>query len=205
MVRNNEEQFEHLRNRTVENWTGCWLWVGSVSKQGYGTVGWKNKNWQAHRLMYTLTVGKIEEGLLIRHLCGNRLCCNPTHLATGTYGDNSADTAKHGNCYFTNKFAGKTEVSDLAMFTEEQVYQIREMFASEQYTTTELGAVFSTSSTVICSIVIGDYYKAYQKVPPFRWQEKKSVLFRDRLTDFGKAKVIQMFLRVRRHPKYLPN
>lgn len=33
--------------------------------------------------------------LVVRHLCGNPLCCNPAHLAHGLMSDNMADRAVH--------------------------------------------------------------------------------------------------------------
>jgi len=35
------------------------------------------------------------EGEVTRHLCGNRICCNPEHLKFGTQYENNMDTLKH--------------------------------------------------------------------------------------------------------------
>lgn len=65
----------------------CWEWQGAKNQSGYG----KFRTRQAHRIAYTLTKGAIPEGHLVRHLCDNPKCCNPSHLLTGTSKDNAQD------------------------------------------------------------------------------------------------------------------
>lgn len=51
----------------------------------------------AHQVAYYMATGRWErkaEGRLVRHMCHNRLCCNPAHLRGGTHADNSDDRAK---------------------------------------------------------------------------------------------------------------
>lgn len=75
---------ERLRNTKVlidEN--GCWLWLGAVTKDGYGTVadrrGTKNST-TAHRLFYRTYIGPIPTGESIHHICNTRRCVNPDHM-----------------------------------------------------------------------------------------------------------------------------
>jgi hypothetical protein len=70
----------------VEKTDDCWNWTGRPSKQGYGRL-WtrvdddgRRQIKQAHRWAYETLVGPIPEGLVIDHLCRNRLCVNPEHL-----------------------------------------------------------------------------------------------------------------------------
>lgn len=61
----------------------CWVWMGSRSQPGYGTlkIGGRNgKPRLAHRLAYEWLVGPIPEGLVIDHLCRVRACVNPAHM-----------------------------------------------------------------------------------------------------------------------------
>lgn len=55
---------------------------------GYGLFwikrGAKWRGHSAHRVAYELTHGSAPEGLVIDHLCRNRLCCNPAHLEAVT-------------------------------------------------------------------------------------------------------------------------
>lgn len=59
----------------------CLFWVGGTSKSGYGRIrGDDRRLIFAHRFSYQLRYGNIPDGLVIDHLCRNRLCVNPLHL-----------------------------------------------------------------------------------------------------------------------------
>lgn len=58
----------------------CWDWTGARTKTGYGHMRVAGKDFYVHRFAYDLLVDPIPEGLVIDHLCRNRLCVNPTHL-----------------------------------------------------------------------------------------------------------------------------
>lgn len=70
----------------------CWLWRGAQKGTGYG----KFRASSAHRYAYRLHRGPIPEGLMIRHLCGQKLCVNPSHLEPGTMADNAQDGVRLG-------------------------------------------------------------------------------------------------------------
>lgn len=78
----------------------CWEWKSSLNSQGYGnlSIGGRRRTGgtveTAHRIAYTISIGEIPSGLLVRHLCNNKPCCNPKHLATGTMKDNGQDLIK---------------------------------------------------------------------------------------------------------------
>lgn len=60
----------------------CWPWKLKPSAAGYGvlSMGKGNNPLLAHRAAWQLTNGPIPQGLFVKQRCGNRLCCNPTHL-----------------------------------------------------------------------------------------------------------------------------
>jgi hypothetical protein len=60
--------------------SGCWVYLGNLSKRGYGQIFWRQKNYQVHRLVYELMVQPIPDGLVIDHKCRVHSCCNPAHL-----------------------------------------------------------------------------------------------------------------------------
>ena len=83
----------HLPRRSAEDrfWdrvcpepnTGCWLWLGGLSSEGYGRLNSdhrKTSQTYAHRFSYELARGPIPLGLDLDHLCRNRMCVNPAHL-----------------------------------------------------------------------------------------------------------------------------
>ena len=69
--------------------TGCWLWVGTLNKGGYGWVRAFGRRMNlAHRVTYTIHRGAIPAGLMLDHLCRVRSCVNPDHLRTVTPKEN---------------------------------------------------------------------------------------------------------------------
>jgi len=93
------EMEERFRSRISEvpNEKGCLLWTAGVFANGYGRFRLQGGNCKAHRLAFFLANGYCDPKLLVRHSCGDRRCCEPTHLEQGTCADNAADTIRHGN------------------------------------------------------------------------------------------------------------
>jgi hypothetical protein len=65
--------------------TGCWIWTGALSRQGYSYISVKGRMFRVHRLTYEAATGsEIPAGLVIDHLCRVRSCVNPDHLEAVT-------------------------------------------------------------------------------------------------------------------------
>ena len=60
----------------VDQTEGCWQWLGGVDGRGYGRFKPQHaRNYViAHRRAYALQGGTLFEGLVIDHLCRNKLC-----------------------------------------------------------------------------------------------------------------------------------
>ena len=82
------ERLERHISRVPES--GCWVWTGASTKDGYGRVNVEGKNQYAHRVMYGLFKGYIHKGLVIDHLCRVRSCVNPEHLDAVSIQENIA-------------------------------------------------------------------------------------------------------------------
>jgi hypothetical protein len=82
---------ERLLERIDTTVDGCWVWPGAV-RNTYGVIGSGvgKKVAYTHRVAYEGLIGPIPEGLVIDHLCRNRLCCNPKHLEPVTRYENCA-------------------------------------------------------------------------------------------------------------------
>lgn len=82
----------------VDEITECWIWIKSTDGHGYGTLASANNGSpkKAHRVSYTLFVGEIPNGNIVRHKCDIPSCVNPDHLEIGTQADNMQDASKRG-------------------------------------------------------------------------------------------------------------
>lgn len=85
----------------VQKTEGCWFWIGTIDRDGYGRFTWPGGQ-RAHRFVYELRVGSIPKRLTVDHLCHNRdrscpsgraclhrRCVNPAHLDLSTRGENA--------------------------------------------------------------------------------------------------------------------
>jgi hypothetical protein len=77
--------------------SGCWIWVGSLYRSGYGQLTAGGKHMAAHRASFIAHGGHVPHGLWVLHRCDVRCCVNPFHLYPGTPTDNRRDTIERSN------------------------------------------------------------------------------------------------------------
>lgn len=121
--------------------SGCYLWLRSVNKKGYGQIGVHRKIHLAHRWAWERENGKIPEGLCVLHKCDTPGCVNPDHLFLGTSVDNNLDRDRKGRVQH-----GERHVR--ARLTEDQVRAIRE----DPRTTRVIGAEYGINCTAVSEI-----------------------------------------------------
>lgn len=109
--------------RKVKKTDGCWQWIGSVLKCGYGSFKLNGHTVRVHRVAWMLIYGAIPEGKLVCHRCDNGLCVNPAHLYLGTQKDNIQDMITKGR----SSTVGKPQLGEAnrnARLTQEQASAI---------------------------------------------------------------------------------
>jgi hypothetical protein len=126
----------------------CWLWTGKKKDGvGYGrfTVGPDHDG--AHRIAWMIQNGEIPKGMCMCHRCDVRLCCNPSHLFTGTYKENTRDAISKGRIACGERQgSSKLKLSD--------VLAIRTMKAAGAKQNA-MAAAFGVSTAQISRIVSG--------------------------------------------------
>lgn len=145
-----KEKFLQRVGRT--NKKGCHIWVGHVSKNGYGKINLSSKVHLAHRIAYSLYKGPIPKGKLVCHSCDNRRCVNPKHLFLGTHKDNSEDMVSKGRQV-------KGEKNGRCLLTEKQVREIKKKYIPRKYSIYKLGKEYGISPQHVHYIVSGRYWR----------------------------------------------
>jgi hypothetical protein len=79
------------------NVTGCLIWQGSTSKNGYPQTVYRNKGCRVHRKMFELTNNvSLTPDLDACHSCDVRRCVEPSHIWAGTRKQNMLDCSAKG-------------------------------------------------------------------------------------------------------------
>lgn len=136
----------------------CWEWKGGIKENGRGHFSVRNgkefKNWQAHRMMWTLTYGEIPPGLMVCHHCDNGKCVNPNHLFLGTQQDNINDMMSKGR-----KRTLRGEADPKSKLKQKQVDEIREKYVPYIYSQFKLAREYHVSRSTIEAILHRENWK----------------------------------------------
>ena len=94
-------------------------------KDGYVRIQYNGKQNRLHRVLYELKYGKIPKGLVVRHKCDNRYCCNIEHFEIGTQKDNVRDMIERGrDSYHKPNCSARGTKNTCNKLTENQVKEI---------------------------------------------------------------------------------
>lgn len=128
----------------------CWVWIGRLTKNGYGRHGRGGKRYLAHRYSWILHCGAIRGGLFVLHQCDNPACVNPAHLFLGIQQDNLSDMRSKGRQV-------RGEEQGAAKLTKEQVLEIRQRYRrySHEHGSGALAREFNVSPVEVWRIATG--------------------------------------------------
>ena len=111
MVHTAEQQERFDAKWMPEPMSGCWLWIGATTDNGYGKITVNMKRLYAHRVSYERSRGPIPGGMHIDHLCRTRCCVNPDHMEVVTPKENymrgvgpAAINARKTHCIHGHEF-----------------------------------------------------------------------------------------------------
>ncbi len=75
---------------------GCWVWMGCLTRGGYGSLRYNGPTRLAHRVSWLAFKGVIPADRDVLHQCDEPSCVNPDHLFLGDHSDNMRDMFAKG-------------------------------------------------------------------------------------------------------------
>ena len=140
-------------NAEVMEEDDCWLWIGTLSSNGYGRWRLNGREIGAHRFAFAISEDRNPFSLnLICHTCDNKACVNALHLFEGTPRDNVMDSVSKGRW----QPCRRGENSNFSKLTLDNVIQIRALARIPGKTHQQLAKQFGISRPGITRIINRD-------------------------------------------------
>lgn len=133
--------------------SGCFDWKRGQTSAGYGVFQLRQKFTLAHRLVFIITHGPIENGMFVRHSCDRPCCVNPFHLDIGTPRDNTLDMMDRGR-----NFVAHGSAHGRSTLNETKVLHIRQL-ASQRIPLKDIAVVYGVNASMISRIVARKNWK----------------------------------------------
>ena len=132
--------------------SGCWLWQGPKSGNGYGVFIYANKRYRAHVFALKLDGRPVPKGKQGLHHCDTPLCVRPSHLYIGTPKMNvddiwSRDRAPQGVRHPRAKLAPEAVL---------EMRRIRKQGISYE----QIARTFSVAATTAAKAILGRTWKS---------------------------------------------
>lgn len=146
----------------------CRLWKCFKDRDGYGQISVAKKNRFTHRVCFEVTHNvELPSDIMVRHLCANRSCTNPDHLAIGTAQDNANDKVKAGRAVTGEKHHAAKISKETALGIAEEI--------KNGMRVSEISKKFNCSWALVNSVKTGASWSSVTGIP------KKSISARKKL------------------------
>lgn len=174
---------------------GCWEWVGSKNRDGYGLFSTPDRRTMgAHRMSYILSVGPIPSGMFVCHHCDNRSCVRPDHLFVGTPADNTADCRAKGRmCGPHNPVPRYGTDQKSAKLNPAKVRELVSLWLTGEYTAKEVVSRFGVSDRALWAIIQGR-----------NWRSDVSDEERAAMREVGRKRAVEHGRTLHKRRRYVP-
>lgn len=147
--------------------SGCLEWQHTTWRGGYGRIKVSGRDWVTSRLVWSLQVGPIPDGMSVCHRCDNPSCGNVDHLFLGTALENNRDSASKGRSAirrYPDRYHGWPGTTNAnAKLTDDVVVAIRERYAAGGISQQRLADEYGIHQGTVSKIVLG---RAWQHIQP---------------------------------------
>jgi len=124
----------------------CWPWLGVSDLNNYGQFRMEGKTIRSARVAFYLRNGEWPDNAC--HTCDNPICCNPSHIFSGTRQENMSDMIAKGR-----HKADRGENHGGSVLTDDFVIKIRSEYKNENISMSKLAQKYGCSFSTIQRVV----------------------------------------------------